>query len=131
MEKYNSGDLMLLTKENETDIELLEIAPRCDRSFDTSILISMFTEHGYWGNFDKDEIDIIGSDISKVKVVSLEGRAYLETAISECLSWMSEGQYVSKIDVIVKITNSNAYGIELNIINKNGDIKNKYWEYRV
>lgn len=131
MEKYSSGDLMIFHNDNETDIELLEIAPRCDRSFDTSILISMFTEHGYFGNFDKDDIDIIGSDVSKIKVVSLYGRSNLETAISESLEWMISGGYVSKINVVVKIVNANAYGIELNIINKDGNIKNKYWEYRV
>lgn len=131
MKKYPFGDLKILDTEDGFDIDLLETGPECDPSLDNAVSISLFTDECWWGNCYFTENDIIGSDISKIRVVNPTGRKNLERYIQSSLDWIVTQGYASEVETSVSINKNNEYSIAISFINRDGTKENKYWKYKL
>ena len=129
--KYAFGDLKIIQNDTGMDISLLEIGPECDPSLSNAIMLSMFTNKGWWGNYDKDDADIIGCDIQEIRVVSPTGRKNLKHYIESSLDWLVSQGYASEVDVMVSIAQSGKYEIQIKTKNSNNEINSLYWQYLV
>jgi phage gp46-like protein len=122
---YNfDGEPRLIVTDNGTTIEVRGGQPVMDAGLENAILISLFTDAGWWGNQyvepeyhlgDSKFESIISGTITKTTFVQAEGEA------KRSLKWLIDEGLSSEI--IAKVSNRDGIGIDVDItvVRPNGD----------
>ena len=130
------GDIVLKIDENGSDIVLKGSSIELDPALNMSLMVSLFSNKEWFGNSLLDENDRIGSDIEKIKEVSLIGRKKLEDEIKSSLQYLINENKAKDVNVNVLIVGdgkkeNKRYDINTTITEPNGTEKNIYWKYAV
>ena len=130
------GDIILKIDENGSDIVLKGNSIELDPALNMSLMVSLFSNKEWFGNSLVDENDRIGSDIEKIKEVSLIGRKKLEDEIKSSTQYLINEDKAKDVDVNVRIVGdgkkeNKIYDINTTITEPDGTEKNIYWKYAV
>ena len=131
------GDIVLKITEDGSDIVLSgNSSIELDPTLNMSLMVSLFSNKEWFGNSLLDENDRIGSDIEKIKEVSLIGRKKLEDEIKSSLQYLINENKAKDVNVNVLIVGdgkkeNKRYDINTVITEPNGTEKNIYWKYVV
>ncbi|HJH55534.1 MAG TPA: hypothetical protein K8V77_05565 [Brachyspira hyodysenteriae] len=133
---YDFGDIVLKIDENGSDIVLKGNSIELDPTLNMSLMVSLFSNKEWFGNSLVDENDRIGSDIEKIKEVSLIGRKKLEDEIKSSLQYLINEDKAKDVNVNVRIVGdgkkeNKRYDINTTITEPDGTEKNIYWKYAV
>ena len=130
------GDIVLKIDENGSDIVLRGNSIELDPTLNMSLMVSLFSNKEWFGNSLVDENDRIGSDIEKIKEVSLIGRKKLEDEIKSSAQYLINENKAKDVNVNVRIVGdgkkeNRRYDTNITITEPDGTEKNIYWKYAV
>lgn len=131
------GDIVLKITEDGSDIVLSgNSSIELDPTLNMSLMVSIFSNKEWFGNSLVDENNRIGSDIEKIKEVSLIGRKKLEDEIQSSLQYLVNENKAKDVNVSVQIIGdgkkeNKRYDTNIKITEPDGTEKNIYWKYSV
>ncbi len=131
------GDIVLKITEDGSDIVLSgNSSIELDPTLNMSLMVSIFSNKEWFGNSLVDENNRIGSDIEKIKEVSLIGRKKLEDEIQSSLQYLVNENKAKDVNVSVQIIGdgkkeNKRYDTNITITEPDGTEKNIYWKYSV
>lgn len=110
---YNryAGDIAVKITESGAKMKFINGQPVMDQGLENSVIISLFTKEGYWGNIlESEQSKKIGSKVEKQAlepIVNLQSVNDMTDAIDKALSWMTESKLAQSYDIEVLNPSSN------------------------
>jgi len=124
------GDIKIEMTNGEGDISFVDGQPVLDRGFITAIIISLYTESGFWGNvIEPDPAYNLGSgyiEAISAPITSGSLRA-AEAAATDALAWLVSSGIAKSVSV--SIDNPSADRLKITVSVTKPDGSNLLWEY--
>ena len=123
------GDVQIAMQNGSGDISFTDGQPALDRGFITAIIISLYTDRGFWGNvIETDPQYQIGSGYTEAtdSAITSQSLRDAEAAATDALAWLVSSGLAKSVSVSIDNPSSDRLKVTVTVTKPDGS--NLIWE---